>query len=34
MRKTIGAFLIGIILVEPDYALAYIDPSVGGLLVP
>ena len=33
MRKTIGAFLIGIILVEPDYALAYIDPSAGGLLV-
>ena len=33
MRKTIGTFLIGIILVEPDYALAYIDPSAGGLLV-
>ena len=33
MRKTIGAFFIGIILVEPDYALAYIDPSAGGLLV-
>ena len=33
MQKTIGAFLIGIILVEPDYALAYIDPSAGGLLV-
>ena len=33
MRKTIGAFLIGIILVQPDYALAYIDPSAGGLLV-
>ena len=33
MRKTIGAFLIGIILIETDYALAYIDPSAGGLLV-
>ena len=33
MRKTIGAFFTGIILVEPDYALAYIDPSAGGLLV-
>ena len=33
MRKTIGAFLMGIILVQPDYALAYIDPSAGGLLV-
>ena len=33
MRKTICAFFIGIILVEPDYALAYIDPSAGGLLV-
>ncbi len=33
MRKTIGALLLGIILVEPDYALAYIDPSAGGLLV-
>ena len=33
MRKTIGAFLIGVMLVEPDYALAYIDPSAGGLLV-
>lgn len=33
MRKTIGAFLMSIILVEPDYALAYIDPSAGGLLV-
>ena len=33
MRKTIDTFLIGIILVEPDYALAYIDPSAGGLLV-
>ena len=33
MRKTIGAFLLGIILIEPDFALAYIDPSAGGLLV-
>ena len=33
MRKTIGALLLGIILVEPDFALAYIDPSAGGLLV-
>ena len=33
MRKTIGVLLIGIFLVEPDYALAYIDPSAGGLLV-
>ena len=33
MRKTIGAFFIGMILVEPDYVLAYIDPSAGGLLV-
>ena len=33
MRKTIGVLLLGIILVEPDYALAYIDPSAGGLLV-
>lgn len=33
MRKTIGALLLGIILTEPDYALAYIDPSAGGLLV-
>ena len=33
MRKTIGVLLLGIILVEPDYALAYIDPSSGGLLV-
>ena len=33
MRKTIGTFLLGIILIEPDFALAYIDPSAGGLLV-
>ena len=33
MRKTIGALLLGIMLTEPDYALAYIDPSAGGLLV-
>ena len=33
MRKTIGAFLLGIILIEPDFAQAYIDPSAGGLLV-
>lgn len=33
MRKTIGALLLGIILIEPHYALAYIDPSAGGLLV-
>ena len=33
MRKTIGALLLGILLSEPDYALAYIDPSAGGLLV-
>ena len=33
MRKTIGALLLGIILVEPDFAMAYIDPSAGGLLV-
>ncbi len=33
MRKTIGALLLGIILIEPGYALAYIDPSAGGLLV-
>ena len=33
MRKTIGAFLLGIILIKPDYALAYIDPSAGGLLI-
>lgn len=33
MRKIIGAFLLGILLSEPDYALAYIDPSAGGLLV-
>ena len=33
MRKTIGALLLGIMLIEPDYALAYIDPSAGGLLV-
>ena len=31
MRKTIGALLLGILLIEPDYALAYIDPSAGGL---
>ena len=33
MPKVSGALLIGIIVVEPDYALAYIDPSAGGLLV-
>ena len=33
MRKTIGALLLGIILIEPDFALAYIDPSAGGLLI-
>ena len=33
MRKTIGAFLLGIMLIAPDYALAYIDPSAGGLLI-
>lgn len=33
MRKTLSVLLIGVILVEPDYALAYIDPSAGGLLV-
>ena len=33
MRKTIGALLLGIILIQPDFALAYIDPSAGGLLV-
>ena len=33
MRKTIGALLLGIMLIEPDFALAYIDPSAGGLLV-
>ena len=33
MRKTIGALWLGIILIQPDFALAYIDPSAGGLLV-
>ena len=33
MRKAIGAFFLGVTLIEPDYALAYIDPSAGGLLV-
>ena len=33
MRKTMEALLLGIILSEPDYAEAYIDPSAGGLLV-
>ena len=33
MRKMTGALLLGVILIEPDYALAYIDPSAGGLLV-
>lgn len=33
MQKMTGALLLGVILIEPDYALAYIDPSAGGLLV-
>lgn len=33
MRKTIPVLLVGVIVTEPDYALAYIDPSAGGLLV-
>ena len=33
MRTAIAVFLAGIIVIEPDYALAYIDPSAGGLLV-
>ncbi|MDE0144516.1 MAG: hypothetical protein OXI53_07805 [Nitrospira sp.] len=33
MRKTIPVLLVGVIVIEPDYALAYIDPSAGGLLV-
>ena len=33
MRKRISVLLVGVIVIEPDYALAYIDPSAGGLLV-
>jgi len=33
MRKTIAVLFVGILVIEPDYALAYIDPSAGGLLV-
>ncbi len=33
MRTAIAVCLVGIIVIEPDYALAYIDPSAGGLLV-
>ena len=33
MRITIAVLLAGVIVIEPDYALAYIDPSAGGLLV-
>lgn len=33
MRKTIAVFFLGVIAIEPDFALAYIDPSSGGLLV-
>ena len=33
MRKMIAVLLVGVIVIEPRYALAYIDPSAGGLLV-
>ena len=33
MRKMIAVLLVGVILIEPDFAMAYIDPSAGGLLV-
>lgn len=33
MRKMIAVLLVGVIVIEPDHAQAYIDPSAGGLLV-
>ena len=33
MQNTIAALLLGVVIIEPDHALAYIDPSAGGLLV-
>ncbi len=33
MKKTIAVLFAGALVIEPDFALAYIDPSAGGLLV-